>query len=202
MKSIWRYRLRNCSKCVENNMLNTVHQKHYSHCNCALLFCIDQIFEYAPGVLCNVWYPSETHPKLKSCENSFVHNIRLNDSIVLQFCTSYGSIVAVQCAKFQNDWTIEISYRYPILHSNPGIDPLTHWGWVTHICVNKLIVIGSDIGLSPRRRQTNIWTNGGRLLIRTLGSNVSDILNDFIWRKCIWKCRLVNGDHSVSASTC
>ena len=26
---------------------------------------------------------------------------------------------------------------------------LTHWGWVTHICVNKLTIIGSDDGLSP-----------------------------------------------------
>ena len=28
-------------------------------------------------------------------------------------------------------------------------DELTHWGRVTHICVSKLIVIGSDNGLSP-----------------------------------------------------
>ena len=29
---------------------------------------------------------------------------------------------------------------------------LTHWGRVTHICVNKLTIIGSDNGLSPGRR--------------------------------------------------
>ena len=29
---------------------------------------------------------------------------------------------------------------------------LTHWGRVTHICVGKLIIIGSDNGLSPGRR--------------------------------------------------
>ena len=29
---------------------------------------------------------------------------------------------------------------------------LTHWGWVTHICGGKLIIIGSDNGLSPGRR--------------------------------------------------
>ena len=42
---------------------------------------------------------------------------------------------------------------------------ITHWGRVMHICVNKLIIIGSDNGLSPGRRQAIIWTNAGILLI-------------------------------------
>ena len=33
------------------------------------------------------------------------------------------------------------------------ISSLTHQGRVTHICVNKLTIIGSDNGLSPDRRQ-------------------------------------------------
>ena len=37
------------------------------------------------------------------------------------------------------------------------------WGRVTHICVGKLIIIGSDNGLSPDRRQAIIWTNSGLL---------------------------------------
>ena len=45
--------------------------------------------------------------------------------------------------------------------------PLTHWGRVTHICVNILTIIGSDNGLSPGRRQAIIWTNAGILLIGT-----------------------------------
>ena len=53
---------------------------------------------------------------------------------------------------------------------------LTHWGRVTHICVSKLTIIGSDNGLSPRRRQAIIWTNAGILLIRILGTNFSEIL--------------------------
>ena len=40
---------------------------------------------------------------------------------------------------------------------------ITHWGRVTHICVGKLIIIGSDNGWSPDRRQAIIWTNA-RLL--------------------------------------
>ena len=53
---------------------------------------------------------------------------------------------------------------------------LTHWGWVTHICVSKLTVIGSDNGLSPGWRQAIICTNDGLLLIGALGTNFSEIL--------------------------
>ena len=53
---------------------------------------------------------------------------------------------------------------------------LTHWGRVTHICANKLTIIGSDNCLSPGRRQAIIWTNAGILLIGTLGTNFSEIL--------------------------
>ena len=53
---------------------------------------------------------------------------------------------------------------------------LTHWGWVTHISVGNLTIIGSDNGLSPGRRQAIIWTNDGILLIGPLGTNFSEIL--------------------------
>ena len=52
---------------------------------------------------------------------------------------------------------------------------LTHWGWVTHICVGNLTIIGSDNGLSPERRQAIIWTIAGILLIGPLGTNFSEI---------------------------
>ena len=57
---------------------------------------------------------------------------------------------------------------------------LTHWGLVTHICVSKLTIIGSDNSLSPGRRQAIIWTNAGLLLIEPLGTNFSEILIE-IW---------------------
>ena len=53
---------------------------------------------------------------------------------------------------------------------------LTHWGRVTHICVSKLTIIGTDNGLPPGRRQAIIWTNAGILLIGPLGTNLSEIL--------------------------
>ena len=53
---------------------------------------------------------------------------------------------------------------------------LIHWGRVTHICVGKLINIGSDNGLSPGWRQAIIWTNAWILLVRPLGTNFSEFL--------------------------
>ena len=61
---------------------------------------------------------------------------------------------------------------------------------MTNIGVGKLTIIGSDNGLSPGRRQAIIWTNGGRLLIRTLGTNFSEILSEiyiFLFKKMYLK---------------
>ena len=48
---------------------------------------------------------------------------------------------------------------------------------MTHICIVKLTIIGSDNGLSPGRRQTIIWANAGILLIEPLGTNFTEILH-------------------------
>ena len=47
---------------------------------------------------------------------------------------------------------------------------------MTHICVSKLTIIGSDNGLSPGRRQAMIWTKAGILVIGPLATNFSEIL--------------------------
>ena len=56
----------------------------------------------------------------------------------------------------------------------------SHWGRVTHICVSKLAIIGSDNGLSPDRRHAIIWTNDGLLLIGPSGTNFSEILIEIL----------------------
>ena len=45
---------------------------------------------------------------------------------------------------------------------------------MTHICVSRLTIIGTDNGLSPGRRQAIIWTNAGILLIGPLGTNFNE----------------------------
>ena len=51
---------------------------------------------------------------------------------------------------------------------------------MTHICVGKLTIIGSDNGLSPDRRQAIIRTNAGLLLIGPLGTNFTEILIEIL----------------------
>ena len=60
-------------------------------------------------------------------------------------------------------------------HHHSQLCFLTHWVRATHIWVSKLIIIGSDNGLSPDRRQAIIWTNAEILLIGPLGTNASEI---------------------------
>ena len=93
---------------------------------------------------------------------------------------------------------------------------LTHWGQVTLICVNKLSIIGSDVAWSAPSHYLNQCWNIVNLTIRNKFQwNVNRNSNIFIhenhrpphlsWRsvrKCIWKCRLRNGGHFISASMC
>ena len=57
----------------------------------------------------------------------------------------------------------------------PKYSYLTHRGWVMHICVGNLTIIGSDNGLSPGQHQAIIWTNAGLLFIGPLGTNFNEI---------------------------
>ena len=47
---------------------------------------------------------------------------------------------------------------------------------MTHICVSKLTIIGSNNGLSPGRRQAIIWTNAGLLSIGPMRTYFSENL--------------------------
>ena len=55
-----------------------------------------------------VWMvASETGLKLKFGKMLFRHNIPMCCPIILKLCTEHGSITAMLCAKFQNDWATE-----------------------------------------------------------------------------------------------
>ena len=92
-----------------------------------------------------------------SCEMSQELRTHHNDN---RFFLQLGTFHWVLCSPRRTD---HIAYQ-------------THWGRVTHICVSKLTIIGSDNGLSLDRRQAIIWTNTGLLLIGPLGTNFSEIL--------------------------
>ena len=77
-----------------------------------------------------------------------------------------------------NAWKFAMIYSKAVVYKKSSVGELTHWGQVTHICVGTNTTIGSDIGLSPGRRQAIIWTNAGILLIGPLGTNFSGILSE------------------------
>ena len=72
---------------------------------------------------------------------------------------------------------------------------LTYWGRVTHICVNKLTIIGSDNDLSFDWRQAIIWTNAGKMDNWTLGNKRQWNLNrnsyisiqENVFENVVWK---------------
>ena len=51
---------------------------------------------------------------------------------------------------------------------------------MTHICVSRPTITGSENGLSPGRRQAIIWTNVGILLIGRWGTNFSENLIEIL----------------------
>ena len=81
------------------------------------------------------------------------------------------NILKISVTKYNRNHVFKMS------NISSGHNDLTrHWGRVTHICVSKLTIMGSDNGLSPDRRQAIIWTNAGILLIGPLETNFSEIL--------------------------
>ena len=69
------------------------------------------------------------------------------------------------------DWTLDPFDSQVFLFGR-----LTHSGQVAHICIGKLIIIGSDNGLSPDLRQAIIWTNARLLSIEPLGTYFNENL--------------------------
>ena len=67
---------------------------------------------------------------------------------------------------------------------------LTHWGWVMHIFVRNVNIIGSDNDLAPGWCQAINWINDGILLIWTSGTNFIEIsieINTFSLNKMHFK---------------
>ena len=101
-----------------------------------------------------------------------IHNLQKPDSLKpMQTGFNYKNVISVS---FVNGITCS----------------LTHWGLVKHICVSKLIIIGSDNGLWPSQRQAIIWTNARILSIRPLGTKLIETLIEiytFLFKKMPFK---------------
>ena len=88
--------------------------------------------------------------------------------------------LAIVIRKVQWHWSEGIFTKkclnHPSLKLTRKNTSLTHWGRVAHICVGEIIIIGSNNGLSPDRRQAIIWTNAGLLSIEPLRTYFSENL--------------------------
>ena len=89
-------------------------------------------------------------------------------------CIYYSPFIVHNCMKM---YSLE-----PFLINNFFIN-LIHWGWVMHICISKLTIIGSDNDLSPGRHQAIIWINIGILLIGPLGTNSVKYKSNFFFQE-------------------
>ena len=78
-----------------------------------------------------IGYPSETNLKIKSHEVSFVHTICVSSPIFWKIRTEHGSITAVLCAKFHNDWTREWNSMDKRDFTRLGFQ--MSFGWLSHI---------------------------------------------------------------------
>ena len=109
---------------------------------------------------------------------TFIKQVAWKDSLVKHADHSRNSKIHLEKYKVFHLSTTDSNVELVIEITEDGAMWISYWGRVTHICVGKLATIGSDNGLSPGRRQAIIWTNDGILLIRTLGTNFSEILNE------------------------
>ena len=118
-------------------------------------------------ILLTTHHATTTNQKHKKQTNPF-----WPDDGIERYRSESTQVQAMACCQ-------RVQCHYLNLLTNPQwrIMALSHWGRVTHICVGKLTIIGSDNGLSPGRRQAIIWTNDGILLIWPLGTN-SEILSE------------------------
>ena len=113
----------------------------------------------------NCYFPSDATGQ--SVDETVDWQMKLNMLLLI-----YGSYSNVWMNKEVIDQGGPLCYS-PRWHGGWLLSPrLTHRGRVTHICVSKLTIIGSDNGLSPGRRQANIWTNAGILLFRTTANDL------------------------------
>ena len=123
---------------------------------------------------------SDTYTAMRMAKRFFTHELhiitRVSKPSIMSFYQVWHSAF-ISCVKRISFELIQIPHLWIYMRQWSVISRL-HWGRLTHICVSKLTIIGSDNGLSPGRRQAIIWTNAGMLIIRTWGTNFSEILGE------------------------
>ena len=97
---------------------------------------------------------------------------------------------------------------------------LTHWGWVTHICVSKLAIIGSHNGLLPGRRKRHYLNQFWNIVNWTLRNKLQWNHNQHLcvvfavfdkikrkkpkkhWLFVMWSCSYLKGLQQSCSDSC
>ena len=106
----------------------------------------------------------------------WAYNALIKIIVSVSFHGSVSLVFLINQIKLTQDWSTRL---WPV---GPWkvYTFFNHWGRVTHICVSKLTIIGSDNGLSPGRPQAITLTNAGILMIGPLGTNFGEISIDIL----------------------
>ena len=108
-------------------------------------------------------------------------------------------------------------WRQAIIWTNAGIlligplgtnlsEILTHWGWVTHMCVNTLTIIGSDNGLAPGHYLNQWWDIANWALGNKFQCFLTQNLHFFIHENAfenVWKmASILSRPQCVNRNSC
>ena len=121
---------------------------------------------------------------------------------LMQRMVGIMNIISLCVELFQSSWYLKqwMKYWWPRFTHDTGVMYcyLTHWGRVTHTCIDNPSINGSDNGLLSSRRKDIIWTNDRILLIGSLETNFSEILieiHTFSFKKMYLKISSGNTGH-------
>ena len=124
-----------------------------------------------------------------NCNESVSHFVIMNKHLLIVFemlfmipkilCRSVKKIIWCwnvwsECKILTSQLQILILIKFYFLQIWLTYWPLTHQGWMTHICVSNLTIMGSDNGLAMTSWQAIIRTNVG-MLVGPLGTNFCEI---------------------------
>ena len=135
-------------------LINTFYSQHYTLANIQRLMItntLNSVIQHSKK-----WLNVFTSTKTKTSRNSILKHLNIRCIKLVEFLRQKSTMGNYF---LESDHFSRWQWHCTAL--------LIHWGLVTHICVSKIAIIGSENGLSPDRRQAIIWTNAEMLLIGT-----------------------------------
>ena len=161
------------------NEVDRTHAHTYTHINTAI-HTLDHPINQCISSTQFIWFVAHRHAQITIPHYLYILiPSHCHEHHHVELCaTRFNTVIYITQAETK---FTKVTQNYSERNTNKQrhtmyIIALTHWGRVTHICVSKRTIIGSDTGLSPVRLQAIIWTNAGILLIGPLGTNFSEIL--------------------------